>query len=360
MKKLWLVFFILLFAAMVPAQTLEVSEVNIEYYYISGCSACALLEQRGGLDNANATNGITVEKMNISDPKNAQRMIVALQTCGEALDVVHTPTMFVNGECFIGVQPIEEKIEQIIEEVNSNGSVAAFEYENVTSKFELTYPFLLLAAIADSVNPCEFAVLILLMSTVLASKNRKKALYSGLSFSLAIYICYFLMGVGLFSAISALSITLYFYKAVGVLAILVGIFNLKDFIKVGSLGFVMEVPMSWRPIMKKVIKSTTSVPGAFLVGCVVSLFLTPCTSGPYIVIIGMLANSATMWAAIPLLLIYNIVFILPMIAITLFVYIGMTTPEKAEKWRKPRTRYMHLIAGLMMVILGVVILLDII
>jgi len=93
---------------------------------------------------------------------------------------------------------------------------------------------------------------------------------------------------------------------------------------------------------------------------VVSLFLTPCTSGPYIVIIGMLANSATMWSAIPLLLIYNLVFILPMIAITLFVYFGMTNPQQAEKWRKPRTRYMHLIAGLMMVVLGVVILLGII
>ena len=68
----------------------------------------------------------------------------------------------------------------------------------------------------------------------------------------------------------------------------------------------MEVPISWRPRLKAVIKGITSVPGAFLVGFVVSLFLLPCTSGPYIVILGLLAKTTTRNYALLLLLLYNL------------------------------------------------------
>jgi cytochrome c biogenesis protein CcdA len=47
----------------------------------------------------------------------------------------------------------------------------------------------------------------------------------------------------------------------------------------------MEVPLAWRPAMHKIIKKATSPIGAFIVGFVVSLFLLPCTSGPYITIL---------------------------------------------------------------------------
>jgi cytochrome c biogenesis protein CcdA len=159
------------------------------------------------------------------------------------------------------------------------------------------------------------------------------------------------MGLGLYSAVEAAGATQAIYLAVAVLAIIIGLFNLKDYLWYGKC-FVMEVPPSWRPALKQLIQKVTSVPGAFLVGFGVSLFLLPCTSGPYIVILGLLAKTTTRTGAALWLLLYNAIFILPMILITVAVYLGMTTLEKTERWRTQHLQLLHLVAGFVLLLLG--------
>lgn len=208
------------------------------------------------------------------------------------------------------------------------------------------------AAAVDAINPCAFAVLIILISTISAKINRKKALYSGLAFSFTIYVAYLLMGLGIYSAVAAAGIAYKFYFIVAILAILLGLFNLKDYLWYGR-WFIMEVPLSWRPRLKILIKSVTSVPGAIVVAFLVSLFLLPCTSGPYIVILGLLSKATTRLYAFILLLIYNFIFILPMLIITLGIYYGFSTPERMERWRIRQLKVLHLIAGIIILCLGI-------
>ncbi|OGZ33387.1 MAG: hypothetical protein A2Y98_03630 [Candidatus Portnoybacteria bacterium RBG_19FT_COMBO_36_7] len=217
-------------------------------------------------------------------------------------------------------------------------------------------------AAVDAINPCEFAILILLMASMLVDENnRKKALFTGLAFSAAIFIAYFLMGIGLLSLIRqyTLSFTGTFYKIVGILAIIIGLLNIKDYFWYGGGGFLMEVPQSWRPKMKSLIKSVTNPIGAFLIGLLVSLFLLPCTSGPYAVILGMLATKITFTSAVFYLILYNLIFVLPMLVVVFAMYWGLS-PEKAEDWRKNKIRLLHLIAGVILVALGIVILFGLI
>ena len=47
-----------------------------------------------------------------------------------------------------------------------------------------------------------------------------------------------------------------------------------------------------------------------------------------------------------------------MVLITIAVYLGMTTVEQAEAWRTKQLRHLHLIAGLILVMLGVGMLLS--
>jgi cytochrome c biogenesis protein CcdA len=115
----------------------------------------------------------------------------------------------------------------------------------------------------------------------------------------------------------------------------------------------MEVPLKWRPRMKLLIKGITSVWGAFLIGFVISLFLLPCTSGPYIVILGLLSETATRSSAILWLLLYNFIFILPMLAITIIISQGIVSSEKIEMWRQKNLKVFHLIAGLILILLGI-------
>jgi cytochrome c biogenesis protein CcdA len=213
-------------------------------------------------------------------------------------------------------------------------------------------------AALDAINPCEFAILILLMaSLLLADENRKKALLTGLSFTAAVFIAYFFMGVGLLEFLRAytLAYSKYFYYTIGGLAIILGLLNIKDYFWYGGGGFLMEVPQSWRPKMKELIRGVTNPWGAFLIGLVVSLFLLPCTSGPYVVILGLLASKTDFLRALLYLIAYNIIFVTPMAVIVLAMYWGLS-PEKAESWRKQKLRLLHLIAGVILVALGVVIL----
>ena len=224
--------------------------------------------------------------------------------------------------------------------------------------FNLTPWAVACGAALDAINPCEFAILILLMASLLLNEdNRKKALRTGLSFVGAVFVAYFLMGVGLLEFLRAytLSVSSYFYTIIGVIAIILGLFNIKDYFWYGGGGFLMEVPQSWRPKMKGLILKITTPFGAFLTGLLVSLFLLPCTSGPYVIILGMLASKTTLVQALLYLVFYNLIFIAPMLAIVLAIYFGLS-PEKAEAWRKQKLRLLHLTAGVILLILGIVIL----
>ncbi len=191
-------------------------------------------------------------------------------------------------------------------------------------------------------------------------KNKKKALQAGLAFSTAIFLMYTIFGILIITGFKFLSNYLnvsntLFFSALSILAILLGILNLKDAIFYGGGGFIMEVPQKWRPKMKALIQGTTSVKGAFVVGLVVSLFLTPCTAGPYFIAAGMLSQFS--WIiSIPYFLLYMLIFISPMITITLITYFGFAKVDDMGGWRERNLKKLHLVAGLVMLLIGLMML----
>ena len=215
-----------------------------------------------------------------------------------------------------------------------------------------TIPAVVLAAAADSVNPCTFAVLVLLLGTLIVAGRKGKTLQIGIAFISAIYVSYFLMGIGIFSAIQAAGVQRPFILAVSSLAILLGLWNMKDYFAYGK-WFTIEVPQRWRPIVKRLTASVVSIPGAILVGVLDSLFLLPCSSGPYIAILALLSKTTSRTEGILYLLFYNLIFVLPLVAIMLAIHFGYTTTARAERWRSARLGKLHLISGAVMLLLGV-------
>ncbi|MBS3073734.1 hypothetical protein J4465_02985 [Candidatus Pacearchaeota archaeon] len=230
---------------------------------------------------------------------------------------------------------------------------------------ELTIPTLLALAAADSVNPCELAVLILALVAILTQdpRNRKKVLLTGLSFTAAIFIMYLVYGLFLVEAFNTISsigaIKIWIYRIIGALGIILGIANIKDYFIYGGLGFKTEVPGKWRPSMKNIISKIESPAGGFIAGLLVAFFLTPCTMGPYVICCGLLGNLGLL-ASVPWLLLYNFVFVLPMIAITLVIYLGFTTVESVSGWREKNLRLLHLISGIILIIVGTLLVFGII
>jgi len=324
----------------------------IHFFYGKGCPHCANAEAY--LNKLEENNPLLrIYRHETYFDEEARNLFIQMLS-SRGRDVEGVPTFIIGETVIVGYSfATQEEIESAIDsykgEVNNDDLVISQ---------TITIPAVISAAIVDAINPCAFAVLIILLTTILATKKKKRALFAGLAFSLSIFISYLLMGIGLYTAIQFSGLTHTFYVCVAVLAIMIGLFNLKDYLWYGR-WFVMEVPMSWRPKLKMIIRSVTSVPGAFLVGFVVSLFLLPCTSGPYIVILGLLSKVATQKYAFFLLIFYNLIFVLPMIVITLSVYFGFTTTKKAEEIRQKKLKILHLIAGIIILVLGIGMLLSV-
>jgi cytochrome c biogenesis protein CcdA/glutaredoxin len=352
-RQLLFVIFMVLSAGMpgAPPHAEVEHPVDLVFFYGRGCPHCAAMKQF--LDTMQAKHPrLRVRDYEVYfDNENArlfERVADAYQ-----FEITGVPTMFLGSDAVTGFSEemapaLEQSIERCIEQRCGSPLDRIAASARVRT---LTLSAVVFGAGVDAINPCAFAVLIILITTVLAAGLRRKALYAGLAFSLSIFISYYLMGLGLYSAVEAAGVTQALYIAVAVLAIVVGLFNLKDYLWYGK-WFVMEVPFSWRPALKQLIQKVTSVPGAFLVGFAVSLFLLPCTSGPYIVILGLLARTTSRTSAMLWLLLYNAIFILPMILITVGVYLGVTTLEKAERWRTQHLQVLHLVAGIILVLLG--------
>ncbi len=128
----------------------------------------------------------------------------------------------------------------------------------------------------------------------------------------------------------------------------------------GAEVLLWKYPRSWRPTLKKLLGNVTTPLGAFIIEFAVCLFELPCTGGPYLVILGLLAGKTTQIQAIPILLLYTLVFVIPLIVITMAIYFGFSTVQKAGEWKERNVRILHLIAGIIMLVLGILVVLGLV
>lgn len=220
-------------------------------------------------------------------------------------------------------------------------------------------------ALADAVDPCSLAVLILILIAVITERplakklNRRNVLSAGISFTLAVFVTYFVFGlviVQVFKVMEESTGFMYFllYRMLGAAAIALGALSIKDSIHPrhsAHSNLMDDVPAILRHRVGYIAGTTTSAAAAFLFGIMVALILLPLTMGPYIITGGMLSAFDTA-SSIPWLVLYNIIFVLPMIAVTLIVGMEYKRVEKIAGWKGRNMRYLHLAAGLIMLCLG--------
>lgn len=221
-----------------------------------------------------------------------------------------------------------------------------------------------LLALVNSVNPCQIAMLVLVLITILIENNekRRKVLFTGFAFVAAVFIGYLVYGIILVQLFQAFNLLLkqgsvYIKDVFAVLSMLFGALQIKDFFfyKKGSLG--TEMPIWMRPKAKKFIEKITSPGGAFITGFVITLFLGPCTTAPLLVATETLSTLGLL-GALPWLLYFNLIAVLPLIIITLIVYAGFTSAESVSRWKDRNVRILHLIAGLLLLAAGLALLMG--
>ena len=209
----------------------------------------------------------------------------------------------------------------------------------------------IITAAIDSINPCAIGVLILMISVMLVGKqSTKRMLLLGGIYISSVLVVYLLAGLGLMYFFSTLPLALaeYISIGVGILIILAGIFEIKDYFWYGR-WFSLTIPAVFA---KKIhnYTSKTTIFGVIVLGAFVSAVELPCTGAPYLAIITLLSQNFN-FTAFLLLVLYNIIFVLPLIIILLLVASGVKLHE-IKKWKQANRPIMRLLIGLMLVALG--------
>jgi len=364
MKKLFaliIAFFLLtLFSTKV---VLAQPKLEINFFYGQGCPHCA--EARIFLESLkeNYPNLEIGEYEIYTHPENQKLFI---QFCQEyKTDPLGVPMFFVGEKYFLGFrkETIGKEIENYLQEILSKEELSKEEEKrqlpnSSSSSVNFNWVKIFSLAAVDAVNPCALAVLSLMLIAIMTANpsQKRKVLLAGLAFTSSIFVMYLIYGlivIRFFQVIQALSsVRLIFYKILAGVAILLGLLNIKDFFCYKPGGFLTEMPMFLRPKAQRIIKGITSPKSAFVIGIFVTLFLLPCTAGPYLIAGGILSVLAIL-KTFPYLFIYNLIFILPMLAITIIIYVGLTKVKDVAGWKDKNIRYLHLVAGLIIFLLGI-------
>jgi len=336
--------------------------LDVYFFYGAGCPHCARVEPF--LAKMEHEYSLRLHRFDVYS--NRSRLTLFDEYCnayGLPLERRAVPTVFISTTYLVGDSPILNGFEDALAKALEAGSLddapseaerqGDTDQEIISTAGSLSILTITVAALVDAVSPCSIAILVFLIGArVLVGNRRKRALKIGLSFCLSVFIAYFLFGLGLLAVVQVSGFSNIFSLLVGLIAVLAGAFYLRDFFWYGRGGFAMEVPRSLKPLLMKMLKGVTSPLGAFAMGFVAVCFELPCTGGPYLFILGQLANNATRFQAVPLLLYHNFIFVLPLIAISLLLYSNLFSIGRIRKWSEEKKRLTRLVGGLIMMALG--------
>ncbi len=218
---------------------------------------------------------------------------------------------------------------------------------------EITLPLIIGAALIDSINPCAFGVLIFLLAYLSkTSKNPSKMLVNGTIYIAAVFITYLLADVILLGALRALGkASAVAYLAIGVLIIIAGLLEIKDFFWYGR-GVSLSIFPSEAARIKRYAKNIGGAwYTAFLLGIFVAFVELPCTGAVYLAVLTLMAEKSVSANTLFYLIIYNLIFVLPLWLILWSVYKGMHW-KRLETFRQHHKGLMRLATGLLLLGLG--------
>lgn len=350
--------FVIFSALLLLCLALASCQTTVHYFYGNGCPHCANVEASGILEKVASENTTVLRYEVYFNASNqeifsqyADRLNLPQAQRGIPLVVIECYSKNITSLSYLsGDTPIIKNLELQIykcEGVNvTNGT------GGINPSKQVTLASIIVGAAVDSINPCAFAVLIFLIVTMLAMGSKKRMFRAAIVYILAVYVTYFLAGLGIFKAIQSLtSITHYVYLASGLIVLVAGLIEIKEFFWCDGTS-ILKIPDKAKPVIENIAKKGT-LPAAILLGFLVSLFELPCTGGIYLAILTMMSQHQSF--SILYLLLYNFIFILPLIVITLIMYFGASA-ETLEKCRMDNRRWMKLAAGIVLLALGIYIL----
>jgi cytochrome c biogenesis protein CcdA len=363
-RRLSAVMFVIVLAATLflggPRAAAAPSGVPIIYYYTEGCSECGAVDEE--LEALSADYDFYVyQKVDSLDVKGA----VIRAALDEAFGVPQAsrgvaPTIFVGNRALVREKAIKSGLESALRlstperDQHLLDAWTAAQQGGETEPTDLFKTFSVLtvvgAGLLDGVNPCAFATLIFFISyLIMRSKSKRDILFVGLAFAAGVFLAYLAAGMGLYQLVSRatwfFALSKWFYLIIGVFAAVIAILSVRDAWRArhGDLGdMTLRLPERNKGIIHRLIRDQARTgfvaTGAFLVAFPVSLFEFMCTGQTYLpTIVLIFSQNALRQRAVLLLVMYNLLFILPLVVITCIAYFGVTSEHLVAWLRKNAT-----------------------
>jgi HEAT repeat protein/cytochrome c biogenesis protein CcdA/thioredoxin-related protein len=351
------------------AQFLKVEEVkqnsNIDspenmrlvYFTKKGCLECARVNKELKKLKEIFPN-LIIEKYNISKIDSMQLNEIYCERFGvpEKMRLV-APAVFA-GKGFL--VKLDVTMDKLIPLTAKSASVPLAEWHNVNKKDirisenrikerykKTSIWIIILAGLLDGINPCAFATIIFFLSYLqITRKNPKEIIMVGCSFISAVFISYMALGMGLNEIIGRLYIfdifRVWFNRIMIFAVFIIMVMSLYDTVMClrGKMeNMALQLPGFLKERIRKTIrtgaKNSKFIIAAFVVGCIISFLELACTGQVYLPTIGyMWQTGSDHTGAIFYLLIYNLMFIIPLVVIFIAAYMGMKSDKLTVIFKK--------------------------
>ncbi len=232
---------------------------------------------------------------------------------------------------------------------------------------DLTPWVVALAGLADGFNPCSFAGLLVFASVTTAAfdrqvlachatepreeepQGRPRIIRNGTVYIAGLFATYMALGLGLLSAMNLLTEGHWVGKAAALMSMAMGAWVLRDALFPDS-RWKLEMPKMFRPGVHKALRATF-LPAVFVTGVLVGLCTVPCTGGIYLGVLALLSVQGSASGGLGLLILYNVMFVLPLVAVLTLVT-SRFTYRGVARWHLRTKGLVKVILGLVMLALG--------
>lgn len=295
---------------------------------------------------------IIFEYRDTSQLENYKMVLGLLQADTEGIKF-QVPLFYLGGKFLTAQEQLSDNLRTFITTGIKRNSALEFKPVDLLAHFKSFVPAaVVFAGLSDGVNPCAFTVIVFFISFLALQGYRKRELILiGLAFIFAVFLTYLGLGLGIFNFFYRFAgfwvVTRLLNILIGGLSIMFGVFAIYDFIKfkkTGSTeGLILQLPKPIKERIHKVVgffyrksfqeKQEKSKPAlsrlvfsALVTGFLVSLLEAVCTGQVYLPTISFVLKSTTLkLEALGYLLLYNIMFIAPLIVIFILALLGVSS-----------------------------------
>jgi cytochrome c-type biogenesis protein len=227
----------------------------------------------------------------------------------------------------------------------------------------VTLATVVIAGLVDGINPCAFTLLLLFAAAIAsmwkdAGESGRRALrtriflYGG-AFIFAIFLTYLVLGTGLLRASTALSSDHIGPRIGALVSVFLGLWMIKDYL-VPEWGPHLSAPAMIGKLVRSWGRQATAA-AMFGLGILVGLCTVPCSGAIYLAVVSMLALQESFFKAYLYLLLYNVMFVVPLIGL-LVAASARPTLNRLGRWNLHHRGHVRLGLGGGVVALGLVIL----